>query len=70
VYADWKGGGQVNYLKDLGEQWWFRWRQIRDFKPADLPQYTASGISYVVLTEPLPRMAQFQNSKYVVYQIR
>ena len=33
VYADWKGGGQVNYLKDLGEQWWFRWRQIRDFKP-------------------------------------
>src|SRR5204863_8993839 len=23
VYVDWKGGGQVNYLKDLGEQWWF-----------------------------------------------
>ena len=30
VYVDWKGGGQVNYLKDLGEQWWFRWRQVRD----------------------------------------
>ena len=58
VYADWKGGGQVNYLKDLGEQWWFRWRQIRDFKPADLPQYTASGISYVVLQgAPRPRAA-------------
>src|ERR1019366_7817917 len=27
VYVDWKGGGQVNYFKDLGEQWWFRWRQ-------------------------------------------
>jgi hypothetical protein len=70
VYVDWKGGGQVNYLKDLGEQWWFRWRQIRDFKPGDLPQYTASGISYVVLTEPLPRAAQFQNATYVVYQIK
>ena len=70
VYADWKGGGQVNYLKDLGEQWWFRWRQIRDFKPADLPQYTASGISYVVLQEPLPRAAEFQNSTYVVYQLK
>jgi hypothetical protein len=70
VYADWKGGGQVNYLKDLGEQWWFRWRQIRDFKPADLPQYTASGISYVVLQEPLARAAQFQNATYVVYQIK
>ena len=54
VYVDWKGGGQVNYLKDLGEQWWFRWRQTRNFKPADLPQYGASGISYVVLQEPLP----------------
>ena len=70
VYADWKGGGQVNYLKDLGEQWWFRWRQIRDFKSADLPQYTASGISYVVLQEPLARAPIFQNSTYVVYQLK
>jgi hypothetical protein len=70
VYVDWKGGGQVNYLKDLGEQWWFRWRQTRNFRPADLPQYTASGITYVVLQEPLPRAPQFQNSTYVVYQLR
>ena len=42
VYVDWKGGGQVNYLKDLGEQWWFRWRQTRTFQPADLPQYRRS----------------------------
>jgi hypothetical protein len=70
IYADWKGGGQVNYLKDLGEEWWFRWRQIRDFKPADLPQYTASGISYVVLQQPLARAPQFQNATYVVYQIK
>jgi hypothetical protein len=70
VYVDWKGGGQVNYLKDLGEQWWFRWRQTRNFRPADLPQYSASGITYVVLQEPLPRAPQFQNSTYVVYQLK
>jgi hypothetical protein len=70
VYVDWKGGGQVNYLKDLGEQWWFRWRQTRNFQPTDLAQYTATGITYVVLQEPLPRAPQFQNSTYVVYQLK
>jgi hypothetical protein len=70
VYVDWKGGGQVNYLKDLGEQWWFRWRQTRTFQPADLAQYTASGISYVVLEAPLPRPPQFQNSTYFVYHLK
>jgi hypothetical protein len=70
VYVDWKGGGQVNYLKDLGEQWWSRWRQTCDFQPADLPQYAASGIDYVVLLAPLPRAAQFQNSSYVVYRLK
>jgi hypothetical protein len=69
VYVDWKGGGQVNYLKDLGEQWRFRWRQIRDFQPADLPQYAASGITYVVLRKPLPRPPEFQNASYTVYRL-
>ena len=70
LYVDWKGGGQVNYLKDLGEQWWFRWRQTRTFQPTDLAQFTASGISYVVLEAPLPRAPQFQNSTYIVYQLK
>ncbi len=70
VYVDWKGGGQVNYLKGLGEQWWFRWLQTRDFQPADLPRYAASGIGYVVLQAPLPGAAQFQNPSYVVYQLK
>ena len=69
VYVDWKGGGQVNYLKDLGEQWWFRWRQIRNFQPADLPQYAATGINQVVLQKPLPRPPRFQNSSYSVYRL-
>ena len=70
VYVDWKGGGQVNYLKDLGEQWWFRWRQTRTFQPTDLSQYRALGITYVVLKEPLPRAPQFKNSSYLVYQLQ
>ena len=70
VYVDWKGGGQVNYLKDLGEQWWFRWRQIRKFEPGDLPQYAASGITLCSPARAPPRVPQFQNSSYVVYQIR
>jgi hypothetical protein len=69
VYVDWKGGGQVNYLKDFGELWWFRWRQTRDFQPGDLPQYAASGIRYVVLASPLPRAASFQNASYAVYRL-
>ena len=27
VYVDWKGGGQVNYLGEFGEEWWRRWQQ-------------------------------------------
>jgi hypothetical protein len=74
VYVDWKGGGQVNYLKDFGEQWWFRWQQTmaNGFRPTDLPKYGALGITYVVLRPPdrLPRPAVFENAKYVVYGVR
>jgi len=70
VYVDWKGGGQVNYLKGLGEQWWYRWQQIREFRPGDLPQYAVDGIDYVVVQEPLARAAEFQNGSYVVYRLR
>ena len=70
VYVDWKGGGQVNYLKDLGEQWWFRWEQTRNFQPADLPRYAAIGVGYVVLQKPLDRIPDFRNSAWSVYQIK
>ncbi len=69
IYVDWKGGGQVNYLKDLGEQWWFRWTQTRNFRPADLPKYGAIGVGYVVLQHPLERPPLFQNSTYAVYRL-
>ena len=70
VYVDWKGGGQVNYLKDLGDQWWFRWQQTRNFQASVLSQYAASGIRYVVLQKPLQTPSVFQNSGYFVYDLK
>ena len=70
VYVDWKGGGQVNYLKELGEQWWFRWQQTRNFQAGDLPKYGALGVSYVVLREPMARAAVHQNQTYAVYVVK
>jgi hypothetical protein len=70
VYVDWKGGGQVNYLKDLGEQWWFRWQLTRNFQASMLPQYAATGIRYVVLQKPLAGAAVFHNSGYFVYDLK
>ncbi len=51
VYVDWKGGGQINYLKALGEDWWFRWQQTlgAGFKAGDLPRYEALGIEYIAV---------------------
>jgi hypothetical protein len=73
VYVDWKGGGQVNYLKELGEQWWFRWQQVGagTYKKMTPGQYGAMGIGYVVL-QPKNRLegraAEFENAKYVAYR--
>lgn len=75
VYVDWKGGGQVNYLRELGEQWWERWQQlmIHDFRESDTAGYRALGIDYFVLT-PENRLHDqtplFANSSFVVYPAR
>jgi hypothetical protein len=75
VYVDWKGGGQMNYFKDLGEQWWFRWQQtgaLAHFRPADLAKYDGLGIQYVMLrpAHRLTRPALFENRAYVAYPVR
>ena len=72
VYVDWKGGGQVNYLTGLGEQWWWRWQQAMaaGFSPADTARYRALGINYIVLSprHQLPdHTPAFENSAYLVY---
>jgi hypothetical protein len=74
VYVDWKGGGQVNYLGDFGEQWRFRWQQTlaQRFNPSALPKYSGLGIHYIVLTPKnrLPRPPEFENPAYLVYRIQ
>jgi hypothetical protein len=72
VYVDWKGGGQVNYLKDFADQWSSRWQTVAGgFQPADLAKYESMGIQYVVVQERnrLQRPAIFSNSKYIAYQL-
>ena len=74
VYVDWKSGGQVNYLRSFGDEWWFRWRQTMAgaFKQANLAKYDALGIQYIVLKPQhrLARPAAFENARYVVYPTR
>jgi hypothetical protein len=73
VYVDWKAGGQMNYLRDFGEDWWFRWQQTMapKFNPLALPRFGALGIQYVVLQAKnrLPRPAAFENAEYMVYRV-
>ena len=51
VYVDWKGGGQVNYLKELGEQWWSRWQDAN--RPLTAADYAKLGIDYLVVRRDL-----------------
>jgi hypothetical protein len=72
VYVDWKAGGQVNYFKDFGEQWWSRWQDVmaKPFEPADCAKFAALGIDYIVVKPEHKlsgRTPSFENSQYVVY---
>jgi hypothetical protein len=73
VYVDWKAGGQANFFREFGEQWWFRWQQTvgRGFQAADLPRYGGLGIGYAVLDarHKLPEPPVFENARYVVYRV-
>ena len=73
IYVDWKSGGQVNYMKSLGEEWWRRWQATlgAGYKAAPVESYAALGADYVVLRAQ-NRMAGVQpvmeNAAYVVYR--
>ncbi len=73
VYVDWKGGGQVNYLKGFGEIWLARWQQTmpRRFNPSMIPTLEGRGIDYIVLQarDRLPRQAEFENAEFAVYRM-
>ena len=74
VYVDWKGGGQVNYLKELGEQWWSRWQQTvgAGFRAGDMAAYETLGIQYVVVQarNRVARPPAFENTSYCVYRLQ
>lgn len=71
VYVDWKGGGQVNYLRELGEQWWSRWQIANRLLSA--AEYRQRGIDYLVVHpgsfEPGFGDRVFANSQFVVYRL-
>ncbi|HXM42482.1 MAG TPA: hypothetical protein VN924_14610 [Bryobacteraceae bacterium] len=74
VYVDWKGGGQVNYLIDLGQRWWTRWQQAMSapFDQRSVARYGPLGIDYIVLSprDRLPdRAPVFENTAYLVYAL-
>lgn len=74
VYVDWKGGGQVNYVRGFGENWWFRWNEtmVPKFSGAMLAKYNGLGIQYVVVQAKnrLPIPSLYENAAYVVYPAR
>lgn len=51
LYVDWKTGGQVNLLPELGREWGRRWKAVREARPPLLPleHYAALGIDYLVV---------------------
>lgn len=74
IYVDWKGGGQVNYLPELGEEWWRRWRAVFDgpFDARGVERYGVLGIDYIVLSRRHrlgDRAPVFENGGYVVYRV-
>jgi hypothetical protein len=72
VYVDWKAGGQVNFFKDLGEEWWSRWQKTMaaPFDPKAIATYRSLGIDFFVLRAK-NRLADikpvFENARFVVY---
>lgn len=73
VYVDWKGGGQVNFVREFGAEWWRRWSATMapGFHPADTARYGTAGIDYIVLQPQhrLPEPPLFANTRYLVYRV-
>lgn len=74
VYADWKAGGQANFMKSFGEEWWRRWKRAMRPKPdaAFLEELASLGVDYAVLraANRLPGWQPvYENSHYLVYRL-
>ncbi|MBC7927390.1 MAG: hypothetical protein H7039_17205 [Bryobacteraceae bacterium] len=69
IYADWKAGGQVNFLPQYAYLWADRWRKVERVQP--LSVYRELGIHYVVYgTGRVPRNAipVYSNRRWSVLQ--
>jgi hypothetical protein len=74
VYIDWKGGGQMNFLPHLGDEWGARWHSVmtNQVGPAELAEYKKRGIDFVVLkADHRIRALQpaYQNGRFYVYRL-
>ena len=68
VYVDWKGGGQLNFLKSFGEIWWARWQDTIE-RPLTNEEYARRGIHYLVRKPGGANGPErvFANARYSVY---
>ncbi len=74
VYVDWKGGGQINYLREFALEWWDRWQQadVMHWHPDDPERYRRLGIDYLVAPPGQPMKdepAVYRNARFVVYSL-
>ena len=74
VYVDWKTGGQVNFFRDIGEEWWSRWQKTMEapFDPEHLERYRDLGIDYLVLRQKnrlAGSRAIYENATFDVYPV-
>ena len=70
LYVDWKGGGQVNYLRGFSEQWGTRWQQVNS-RGSVAERYYDLSIDYLVYPHPVSASAHlvFHNSSWWVYHL-
>ncbi|MBL8220733.1 MAG: hypothetical protein JNL62_15990, partial [Bryobacterales bacterium] len=74
VYVDWKGGGQINFLREFLTIWLPRWQTLmaQPFERDNLDKYRPFGIQYVVVlrANAVPgATVAYENSKYIVYSL-
>ncbi|MBI3683221.1 MAG: hypothetical protein HY235_22850 [Acidobacteria bacterium] len=73
VYVDWKGGGQINFIREFLTQWQPRWRQLMEpaFVPERLERYHSFGIDYIVVSRDhavRDATPAYANRRYVAYR--
>jgi hypothetical protein len=69
LYVDWKSGGQVNFMRQFADEWWYRFQKVQ--QPLSLTDYKALGVDFVVFKdkEQLKDFAPvYENARYVVYR--